>query len=350
MPFRVPRWFVLHAFAWAFAVVGASRVSASAIQTDASEPETITHWPMPAFVSTPAPPREPSSSKSTPAIGDAGPGTHASATLTFRLEHGFDAPFGKPNAWVYVPTAYDPRAPLHVVVIFHGFKNCIDSYVSPHGLACNPGGGDTRTGYDLPRQMEHAGSGAILVVPEIAYASTSSDPGRLGEPGEFRAFMNELLGALGPTIGKHRVEDVDRMALMASSGGYQALEPILDHGGIEPTELYLLDAFYLYPDSAIGRFLSKDPKRFDPLAKHPRRFGLLYSRKGGAMPQSEALRAKARDWLHESDEDALGNFEPSGELPKIDELTPPVYVLKVILMHDHIVERYFWQMIRAGKI
>ena len=350
MPFRVPRWFVLHAFAWAFVVAQVLRSSAPA-SPDPTDAEPVTHWPVPSFHSSPAPPREPDH-KPIAAIRDAGPGTHPSATLTFRLEHGFDAPFGKPNAWAYVPTAYDPSAPLHVIVIFHGFKNCIDSYISPHGLPCIPGGGDTRTGYDLPKQMERAGTGAILVVPEIAYAqAASADPGRLGEPGEFRAFMTELLDALGPTIGRHSVTDIERLALMASSGGYQALEPILDHGGLEPTELYLLDAFYVYPESsAIGRFLSKDPKRFDPASPHPRRFGLLYSRKGGAMPQSEALRSKAREWLHAADEDAIGNFEPSGELPKIDELRPPVYVLKVILMHDHIVERYFWQMIQAGKI
>ena len=47
-------------------------------------------------------------------------------------------------------------------------------------------------------QSMHIAGGAILVVPEIAYAATASaDPGRLGEPGEFRAFMGELLDALG---------------------------------------------------------------------------------------------------------------------------------------------------------
>ena len=83
MPFRVPRWFVLHAFAWAFVVAQVLRSSAPA-SPDPTDAEPVTHWPVPSFQSSPAPPREPDH-KPIAAIRDAGPGTHPSATLTFRL-------------------------------------------------------------------------------------------------------------------------------------------------------------------------------------------------------------------------------------------------------------------------
>lgn len=347
MAFRVPRWFVLHAFGWVYVLAQLFGRAGVAPRSAAppSEDAPVVHWPAPLSRSEPAPNRDGTRPKPT----DAAKKEHPSATLTFRLEHGFDAPFGKPNAYVYVPRAYDPAAPLRIITIFHGFKNCIASYVSPHGQMCLEGH-DVGTGYDLPTQMEKAGTGAILVVPEISYGITSSDPGRLGESGEFRAFLTELLDALAPTIGRRRVEDIERFALLASSGGYQALEPVLDHGGVPVTDLYLLDAFYLYPDSAVGRFLHGALESYKPGAKNPRRFGILYSRKGGAMPQTEVLRAKAIEWLHAAGEDELGHFDPSGELPTIDELSKPVYILKVILMHDYIVGRYFWQMIKAGGV
>lgn len=339
---RVPRWLLLHACAWAYVaaqVLGRPSHDAPPPPDDAA----VLHWPAPLSRSEPAPPRDGLYAKR----ADTATKQHPSATLTFRLEHGFDAPYGKPNAYVYVPRAYDPGAPLRVVTIFHGFKNCIASYVSPRGQPCLDGT-DVGTGYDLPRQMEKAGTGAILVVPEISYGITSSDPGRLGEPGEFRAFLTELLDALAPTIGRRRVEDIERFALMASSGGYQALEPVLDHGGVPVTDLYLLDAYYLYSDSAVARFLRDATTSFSPGAAKPRRFGVLYSRKGGARMQSEILRRKALAWLHAAGEDDLGHFDPGSALPGIDELAKPVYVLKVILMHDFIVARYFWQMLKAG--
>ena len=339
---RVPRWFALHAFAWVYVL---AQLFGRAGHEPAPPPEDtrVMHWPAPLSKSEPAPPRDGVRAKQT----DATKKQHPSATLTFRLEHGFDAPFGKPNAYVYVPRAFDAAAPLRIITIFHGFKNCIASYVSPNGLPCLEGH-EVGTGYDLAKQMEKAGTGAILVVPEISYGIFSSDPGRLGERGEFRAFLTELLDALAPTIGHHRVEDIERMALMASSGGYQALEPVLDHGGVPVTDVYLLAAFYLYTDSAVARFLHDSLESYKPGAKNPRRFGILYSRKGGAMPQTEVLRGKAIEWLHAAGEDEVGHFDPSGELPTIDELEKPVYILKVILMHDYIVGRYFWQMIKAG--
>jgi len=272
--------------------------------------------------------------------------------LTFRLASGNDTPDGQPNAWAYVPSRFDPASPLHVIVLFHGFKNCIASYTSRGGQACS-NGGPARTGYDLANQMERAESGAILVVPEIAFDQPlSSDPGKLGEPGGLRAFLTELLDeALAPYIGQLRSTDIERLALMASSGGYQALVPALQQGGEKVTDVYMLDACYVYKNSPVGDFLFTSPDDFDPARSHtPRRFGVVYSHGAGAFAQSERMRLYAEDWLTANGRDELGFFSTKKDEPRLDDFRAPVFLIYSHLMHDVIVQRYFWRVVRASGL
>jgi hypothetical protein len=281
---------------------------------------------------------------------------HANGPLTFHLKSGNEVVGGRVNAWAYIPSRFDAHAPLHVIVLFHGFRNCIASYVSRGGEVCQPGS-TSRTGYDLANQMERAESGAILVVPEIAFDVVSSDPGKLGEPGALHAFMTELLDQeLVPYIGEHRSQDIERFSLMASSGGYQALVPALNAGGEHITDLVLLDACYVYKNSAVGRFLFTNPDDFDPAKnKVPKRFGLIYSHGAGAFEQSEIMRDGAEEWLANAHREDLGSFfgkfeRPRDEEPVMDDFRPPIFGIFSHRWHDVIVERYFWQIVRASGI
>ncbi len=281
---------------------------------------------------------------------------HANGPLTFRLASGNDAPGGRPNVWAYIPSRFDPHQPLHVIVLFHGFRNCIASYVSRGGEVCQPGS-TSRTGYDLAHQMERAESSAILVVPEIAFDVVSSDPGKLGEPGALRTFMNELLDErLAPYLGEHRSNDIERFSLMASSGGYQALVPALDHGGETITDLVLLDACYVYKSGPVGKFLFTNPNDFDPAAhKIPKRFGVIYSHGAGAFEMSEVMRDEADTWLASAGRSDLGSFfgrfeAPRDQEPQMSDFNAPVFAIFSHRWHDVIVERYFWQIIRASGI
>lgn len=271
--------------------------------------------------------------------------------LTFHLRTGNEPPDGRPNAWAYVPSRFDPSGKLHVIVLFHGFRNCIASYTSRGGEVCQPGG-PSRTGYDLANQMERAESGAILVVPEIAFDEVSSEPGKLGEPGGLRAFVHELIDeALAPYVGQHRARDIERLALMASSGGYQALVPALDVGGMDVTDVDLLDACYVYKNSPVGRFLFSSTADFDPKVRPiPKRFGVVYSHGAGAFEQSETMRENAEAWLESNGRDDLGHFATKREEPKIDDLRAPIFLIYSHVMHDVIVERYFWRIVRASGI
>jgi hypothetical protein len=285
---------------------------------------------------------------------------HADGPLTFRLASGNDVPENRPNAWAYLPTHFDPAAPLHVIVLFHGFRNCIYSYTAHGGRPCVPSG-PKRTGYDVAGQMERANSGAIAVVPEISFNEDTSDPQKLGGKGALRAFLEELIDvALAPYVGPHRSGDVTRLALGASSGGYQALLPVMEVGGVNVTELYFFDALYLEPirGGAVGNFLWASPDEFDPTRPAPRRFTVVYTDNGGTTAQSEETARLARAWLADAGRPELGSFEdftPSHRVPRhpeptVEDLKPPIAIVYSSSEHDKIMHRDFWTVVAASGI
>jgi hypothetical protein len=275
--------------------------------------------------------------------------------LKLVLKHGMEH-WGRPNAWVYVPSAFDPRKKeLHVVVLFRGFKNCIDSYVSPHGIPCVMGR-PARTGYDVAKQVERSGTGAIVVLPELAFDQPNADPGALGLPGGLHAFLKELVEeALTPQIGPHRYEDIDRVALFASSGGYQALVPALAFGDVAAIrDIYLMDAFYV-DNAAMTGFLRDHLRDFSPSAPADkrRRFGLIYCHKfTGTQRQSFRFGAEIERWFNEAGMGDQVVFEPFLKPvgPALDDLRPPVTVYRTRLEHDQIVANYLWQILLTSGI
>jgi hypothetical protein len=260
-----------------------------------------------------------------------------------------DPGHGMPNAWVYVPRAFDPtRRRLHVVVVFHGWQNCIRSYVSPHGEVCSQ---RSHTGYDVAAQVERSGTRAIVVVPELAYEVKSSDPGKLGAPGGLRALLEELVEeSLVPVLGAHRYEDIDRVALLASSGGWQALTPALVQGGVETVhDVYLLDA--LYEDEPMTSFFVSRAKEFDPRRSSPWRFTLVYCWYiSGSARVDERFGAAMKDAL---DEAGLGDFarvRSEWREPSEDELRAPFAVVSTGMNHDTMVSSYLWRVLRAADM
>ncbi len=264
------------------------------------------------------------------------------------LDSGNDAV--RQNAWVYIPKAFDPRRPLHLAIVFHGFKNCIDSYVSAGGTICTPGL-EQRTGYDIPAQVEKSGTGAIFVVPQLAYDQKSSDPGKLGKIGGLRRFVKELVEvALAPELGARRYEEVDRVMLLASSGGYQGLLPALANGRVERVrDVYLLDAFYV-DTSALTAFLRERPEDFRPDAKDPRHFGLVFCRKSGTARQSRDFGMRLATFMDAHGASAYYAYDGWSPIPGLDDLRVPAFVYMSSLEHDKVVSEYLWKFLAVSGI
>jgi hypothetical protein len=133
---------------------------------------------------------------------------------------------------------------------------------------------------------------------------------------------------------------------MASSGGYQALEPALAYGNVDVREIVMLDGFYLYEGSAVGRFLSEHLDEFRPSSAVARRLTVIYTPKGGAWDMSVAFRDKARAWLVRDGLEELGRFGDGP--PSRADLAAPVVVMEAKLEHDEIVAQYLWQALAAS--
>lgn len=272
---------------------------------------------------------------------------------TFRVRSALDPGHGLPNAWVYVPKAFDPtRRELHVAVIFHGWQNCIRSYVSPHGDVCSQ---RRHTGYDIPAQAEESGTRAIVVVPQLAYEVKSSESGPLGEPGGLRRFLVELVEeALAPVLGPHRYDDVSRVALLASSGGWQALTPALVRGGVDDRvrDVYLLDA--LYDAEPLTSWFLARRRAFDPDGDRPMRFALVYCWFiSGSARVDESFGETMRGALEEEGLAGVARIRTGPaerREPTDDELAAPFVVVQTGMDHDAMVRTYLWRVLRAASL
>ncbi|HEY1956430.1 MAG TPA: hypothetical protein VGH28_12480 [Polyangiaceae bacterium] len=261
--------------------------------------------------------------------------------LTFRLEHGESVPGERPNTWVHVPAGV--ANDLKLTFVFHGFKNCIASYTSA-GASCRKRDPEKRPGYAIAEQLEREGSTSIVVVPETSFDVESAEAPALAMHGAFRAYVSELLEALADETGGKTLADVKRLALVASSGGYQALEPILADSESMVSDVILLDAGYMYPNSTVGHFLGVVLGELASGAPE-HRLGILYTPSGGALPTSFALREIAERAAGER-----GSFAHFRDDPPIDALRSPLYVHRVDEDHDVVVRRNLGRAIAAAGL
>ncbi len=265
-----------------------------------------------------------------------------------RLEHGEHVPEGRPNTWIHVPSSLDAAPDLRLTFLFHGFKNCIESYTSA-GIVCSPKNNEMRPGYRIAAQLEREGSKSIVVIPETSFDVMSAEAPELSKHGAFRAYVEELLAAISTETNGARLEDVRRLALAASSGGYQALEPILEDSGALVTDVILMDAAYMYPKSAVGHFLSVAASELASGAPQ-HRIGILYTPSGGAMATTEELLHITMNGLEAAGALDRARFKRFESDPAFDDLTAPLYIHRVHEDHDVVVRRNLGRVFAAAGL
>jgi hypothetical protein len=260
--------------------------------------------------------------------------------FSMTLPGGNSNPFGKPNLWAYVPAAFRADRPLRLVFVFHGFSSCIESFVGPTSLPCKPWDAP-RTAADLPAQIERSRTGALVLVPQLAYDERLGDPGVLHEGAALERLTREALeGPLADAIGARRLDDVERVAMIAVSGGYQALFAAL---GPEPKAAFgdklrdvaLLDAYYAEA-SAIDAWLWRNLTDFDVEAARPRHLAVVYSGLPPTRGYAQAFAARAALELQREGLAASLLHRDVAREPTVEELAVPVSFLFSSKEHDDI--------------
>jgi hypothetical protein len=249
---------------------------------------------------------------------------------------------------VHIPATRDRSSDLRVTFIFHGFKNCIESYTSA-GIICAQEHNVVRPGYQIAAQLERAGSKSIVVIPETSFDVMSSEAPELSRHGGFRKYVNEVLDAIADETGGAKLADVSRLALSASSGGYQALEPILDDNTGIVTDVILMDAAYMFPKSAVGRYLRVAATELAAGAVQ-HRIGILYTRSGGALPMTEELMHITQHSLEASSALDRASFKRYEGDPKAEDMTGPLWIHYVHEDHDVVVRRNLGKVIAAAGL
>jgi hypothetical protein len=207
-------------------------------------------------------------------------------TLLYELRAGAFPGSGRPDVAVHVPPGFDATRSPGAVVYFHGWNGCVEAALSDDDLPCSDGG-DPRPAGALATQIDDARINALLIAVELRADMSTGEPGQVASSGGMRALLRELLDEhlaepLGCAIG---VDELERIVVIAHSGGYQAAAGTLAFGDLpQITEVDLLDAYY-GADEVFRSWALEAVDRFDG----SRRFVDLYTCCGGTVDRARAL-------------------------------------------------------------
>jgi hypothetical protein len=269
--------------------------------------------------------------------------------LFFDLRAGAFSGSGHPDVAVHVPPGFDATRRPGLVIYFHGWEGCVEAALSSSDASCSDAGAP-RPGSGLASQIDAAGVNALLVAVELRRDMPTGEPGNLAMPAGLRDLLRELFSEhlaapLGCTL---EVDGLDRVVLVAHSGGYQAAASALAMGDVPRiTEVDLLDALY-GADEVFSRWIEAQLSRFDPRVSDPLRFVDLYTCCGGTAERSRALARGARATLalaglsrSVSDDDTESPFDRAA-------LAHRIVFKRVPDPHSDLPRGYFHQLVQEA--
>jgi hypothetical protein len=247
-----------------------------------------------------------------------------------------------PNLIVHVPAGFDRTRPVDVVVYIHGFNNCITNILGDVDSACTPGG-PLRFATGLAAQLELSERNALLVLPEVAFDTASSDPGALGDDGGFRALLDEALAAVPPPVGPIAPAELGRVVVASHSGGYLAVALMITLGGVDVDEVWLFDSLY-GATASFDAWVTADLAGF----AGSRRFATFYTSTGGTQANTEAMADRAAGWVA-SDPSVLVDDRTTDTWP--DETYHQGLLFKrSALSHDGVPQYYVERMLATSLL
>lgn len=272
------------------------------------------------------------------------PAVGLDGSLALHLDHGAFVGGAAPDVVVHVPAGFDAAHRPGVVVYFHGWMGCAAAAMGASDAPCQEGG-DPRTPSNLAAQIDDARVNAIVVAVELRPDMPTGEPGRLAMPGGLRLLLHEVLSArLPPILGcAVDVDALDRVVVMAHSGGYLAAASVLETGDVpQITEVVLLDALY-GADDVFERWIRDDAAGFAPSRAARLRWVDLYTCCAGTADRSTAVaralapalaaaggRATVDDEPDELDPALLGDSVVFKRVPRAHSEVPRTYVRAVI--------------------
>jgi hypothetical protein len=216
-------------------------------------------------------------------------------TLFFHLENAAFRDSGHPDVAVHVPPGFDATRRPGLLVYFHGWQGCVQAAMGDGDVPCREGG-DPRAGSAIAAQVDQAGVNALAVAIELRPDMPSGEPGNLAVPGAFHELLRELLTEkLAPYVGCGiEVDGLDRVVVVAHSGGYQAAANVLSVGDVpQIREVVLLDALYGAQDVFLRWMRDGLEEDTESLAGPSRRFVDIFTCCAGTAEASRIMAKEA---------------------------------------------------------
>ncbi|MCU0682642.1 MAG: hypothetical protein MUF34_10400 [Polyangiaceae bacterium] len=263
------------------------------------------------------------------------------------------APFAAhPEVLVHVPEGVRADQPLGLALFLHGWFGCVDVVAYDEGAPCRPGVGPTRIPIGVVGAFERARVNALLVLPQLAFDTSSSDGGRLERKGGLRALVAEVLAsaelsqALGPG---RRPDDLARVLVFAHSGAYDPLSAILAQGGLEVHEVHLLDALYqLPPPIEQWARASTRPLASGAPARH--RLSIIYTDREKTGPRSLAFFRQLAASLPSGPRSASFLESLSGAPPAEADVTHPFLLVRTMVTHEDVPRTFLGPLLRSAGL
>ncbi len=189
----------------------------------------------------------------------------------------------------HVPSGYDVRAPLHLVLFFHGSDQCIAQLALGGDVVCKPGGRPD-VGAGVAWRHDDAGTMSVFAAPQLALWGGGT-AGRFVEPGYARKFLEELLrdtfaAGLG---GPRGIQDVASITLVGHSAGFVPVLEILRRREWDDKieNVVLLDALFGGGVDVFASWIERGLAR-----GLPRRLIAIYGAWGNNIANGRALAAR----------------------------------------------------------
>lgn len=215
-------------------------------------------------------------------------------SAAFQLRHGVADFAPSPDVVVHAPPGFDPGAPLHLVVVFHGMGHSALKWAG--GALTDPRTGRPAQGWGGEERHDLAGTRTLLVAPQFDDRPGRPRLGRFLAPDGFRRFLEELLGeTLAPRLGGPRsLADVATVTLVGSSAGGPAIAALLDRDDLDGRvrHVALFDALYASEASYARWLRGGDPR-------DPRRLVCVHEGLAFTAPHAARLLALVRPALGE---------------------------------------------------
>jgi hypothetical protein len=270
-------------------------------------------------------------------------------TLLYELRAGAFPGSPYPDVAVHVPQGFDGTRRPGIVVYFHGWQGCASAALAFDDGPCTDAG-PSRPAAGLASEVDAAGVNAILVAVELRVDMPTGEPGRLAMPGGLRELLRELLVEhLAEPLGcALEVDALDRVVVVAHSGGYQAAAGVLSLGDVPRiTEVDLLDALY-GADTVFAHWMKSQILRFDPRASDGLRFVDLYTCCGGTTDGSRALALATRAALAEVGLAAALYDDDGNDEVNTAALAHPVVFKRVPRAHTDLPRAYLREVVEAA--